>query len=376
MLHLFNKIYLATDSVIDNNIDRVVISDPNGIDVLDYIKNDNGELLAYGKAEADVIGSGKTYTSYVNMFDKLGDKSTSTGKRIVIYADDTNFNKIIAHFYKTMFANPDKTACTELLTNTIFKYDVFGKGRFSRNAGNTDLTTAIDISSFGTEFDAATVDSTEKSNFVTKFKAGFNIEVLLATYYNNGDTKSELKDVIKVLMKKDLEKYLLELKEIFFVHLLNKSFTDKLSLAKTYDWSNYNDVLSDSTTYADLFLTDRIWSYKYMNFASTGDNVKFDGITSTDVTNFKQFTTISGSSWSEENVYTQVKSDVNKLDFLDIYTDFTDTRLTNLLDAEATFENAAGSFFSIDLETVNHYFVQTILENKSDNTFLAKYSIT
>jgi hypothetical protein len=376
MLHLFNKIYLATDSVIDNNIDRVVISDPNGIDVLDYIKNDNGELLAYGKAEADVIGSGKTYTSYVDMFDTLGDKSTSTGKRIVIYADDTNFNKIIAHFYKTMFANPDKTACTELLTNTIFKYDVFGKGRFSRNAGNTDLTTAIDISSFGAEFDAATVDSTEKSNFVTKFKAGFNIEVLLATYYNNGDTKSELKDVIKVLMKKDLEKYLLELKEIFFVHLLNKSFTDKLSLAKTYDWSNYNDVLSDSTTYADLFLTDRIWSYKYMNFASTGDNVKFDGITSTDVTNFKQFTTISGSSWSEENVYTQVKSDVNKLDFLDIYTDFTDTRLTNLLDAEATFENAAGSFFSIDLETVNHYFVQTILENKTDNTFLAKYSIT
>ena len=56
MLHLFNKIYLATDSVIDNNIDRVVISDPNGIDVLDYIKNDNGDLLAYGKTEAEVIG--------------------------------------------------------------------------------------------------------------------------------------------------------------------------------------------------------------------------------------------------------------------------------------------------------------------------------
>ena len=376
MLHLFNKIYLSTDNVIDNNIDRVVISDPNGIDVLDYIKNDNGDLLAYGLTVADVIGSGKTYSSYIDMFDKLGDKSTSTGKRVVIFADDTSFNKIIAHFYKTIFANPDKTACTELLTNTIFKYDVFGKGRFSRNAGNTDLTTAINISSFGTEYDAASVDNTEKSDFVTKFKSGFSVEVLLATYYNNGDTKADLKTIIKVLMKKDLEKYLLELKEIFFVHLLNKSFTDKLSLAKTYDWSNYSDVLTDTTTYANLFLTDRIWSYKYMNFASTGDNVKFDGITSTDVTNFKQFTTISGSSWSEENVYAQVKSDVNKLDFLDIYTDFTDTRLTALLDAEATFENAAGSFFSIDLETVNHYFVQTILENKTDNTFLAKYSIT
>ena len=30
--------------------------------------------------------------------------------------------------------------------------------------------------------------------------------VLLATYYNNGDTKADLKTIIKVLMKKDLEK--------------------------------------------------------------------------------------------------------------------------------------------------------------------------
>ena len=40
MLHLFNKIYLSTDNVIDNNIDRVVISDPNGIDVLDSVSAD------------------------------------------------------------------------------------------------------------------------------------------------------------------------------------------------------------------------------------------------------------------------------------------------------------------------------------------------
>jgi len=113
-----------------------------------------------------------------------------------------------------------------------------------------------------------------------------------------------------------------------------------------------------------------------MNTASAGENVNFTEITSTDVTNLKAFTTISGSSWNEENVYTHIKSDVNKLDFLDIYTDFTDARLTALLDAEATFENAAGSFFSIDLETVNHYFVQTILENKDNTTYLAKYSIS
>lgn len=376
MLHLFKKIYLATDNVIDTNIDRVVISQTNGLDTLDSIKAEHGDLLAYGSLITDVIGADKKYSSVVNMFDTLATKSAETGKRIVVYADSTAFTKVIAHWYKIIFANPDKTACTDLLENSIFKYNVFSKGRFSRNSGNTDVNHNIDITEFGTEFDAASVDATEKSNFVTSHKSGFNVELLLATYYNNGDSKEDLKTIIKVLMKKDLEKYLYELKEIFFVHLLNKSFTDKLSLAKTYTWSNYNEVLSDTTTYADLFLSDRIWAYKYMNFASTGDNIKFDAITDTDVANFKKFTEISGSSWNEENVYTQIKSDVNKLDFLDIYSDFTDERLTALLDAEATFENAAGSFFSIDLETVNHYFIQTILENKTDKTFLGKYSIT
>lgn len=135
------------------------------------------------------------------------------------------------------------------------------------------------------------------------------------------------------------------------------------------------DILDDTSTFPDLFLNDRIWKYKYMNHATTGDNVHFTNITAQDITNFKDFTTKSGECWSEENVYTQIKSDVNKLDFLDIYTDFTDARLTDLLNAESTFENAAGSFFSIDLETVNHYFVQTILERKTDTTFLSKYSI-
>jgi len=42
---------------------------------------------------------------------------------------------------------------------------------------------------------------------------------------------------------------------------------------------------------------------------------------------------------------------------------------------EEKFENAAGSFFSIDLETVNHYFMQTLILNRTDTEFVSKYSI-
>lgn len=367
---------MAHDNIIDVNTDRVVISQTNGIDIRDYLKAHHGELFAYGQTMSDIIGDGKTYSSFINMMDTLAAKSGDTEKKIVIYVDNNQLTEFLVTWYKTIFANPDKDATKDLIDSKIFRYKVFNRGRFVRVSHNGTLTTEMEISNYDNVWAGISApSSSDRTTFINNHKSGFNIELMLANYYNNGGLKDELKSTIKTLMKKDLEKYLLELKEIFFVHFLNSNFAGKLSLSKTYNFENMADILDDTSTFPDLFLNDRIWKYKYMNHATTGDNVHFTNITAQDITNFKDFTTKSGECWSEENVYTQIKSDVNKLDFLDIYTDFTDARLTDLLNAESTFENAAGSFFSIDLETVNHYFVQTILERKTDTTFLSKYSI-
>jgi hypothetical protein len=118
-----------------------------------------------------------------------------------------------------------------------------------------------------------------------------------------------------------------------------------------------------------------------MNFATTGDNINIEAITAEDVTAFEEYTHISGACWGEEEIYKHIKSDINKMAFLDIFDGgikkdgFTDQRLEDLLEMEAKFENAAGSFFSIDLETVNHYFMQTLILNRTDTEFVSKYSI-
>ena len=58
------------------------------------------------------------------------------------------------------------------------------------------------------------------------------------------------------------------------------------------------------------------------------------------------------------------KSEVCKLDFMDCITgEFTDDLLLKLLETESTYAHVAGSFFSLDLETVNHYLVQSLLNN-------------
>ncbi len=375
MLHLFKKVYLATDNVIDVNVDRIVISEKNGVEELDVLKAYHGNLHAFGSDVDTLVGTDKKYSSTVDMFDKLGDLSDDGSKKVVIYADDKAFNIVFANWCKLIFKTPTKENAKDLLESLLFKYKVFHRGRYSNNAGNTDITHTVSTETFNTVYDDVTISPGEQNSFIEKNKAKLSIEYQLATYLNDGSYKPELKATIQVLIKQDLEKYLYELKEIFFAHLLTKRFTDKLSLAKTYTWSNYADVESDTSKYADLFMKSSIWKYKYMNYPSVGKNIDFSGITADDVTNFKEFTTISGSCWGEEGVYTHIKSDVNKLDFLDILTNFTDARLTALLDVEASFENAAGSFFSIDLETVNHYLIQSILDNKDNTDFLSKYTL-
>ena len=382
MLHLFSKIYLATDNIVDVNFDRVVVSDTHGIDVSDAYKLNHGTLIAYGKDLPDIVGEDKKYSSIVALFESLVAKINTTGKRIVIYADDQAFAKIIAHWYKLAFANPDKAACQTLYENAVYRYQVFYKGRFSRNVGNTDLTHTIDTSAFGDAFDNAVIDATEKTNFVTIHKSSFSVEFMLATYFaGKTDILPDLKNSIKHLMKKDLEKYFYELKEIFWVHFQTTRFTDKLEFSKTYNWSNFKDIENETSKYAQLMLNDRLWKYKYMNFATTGDNINIEAITAEDVTAFEEYTHISGACWGEEEIYKHIKSDINKMAFLDIFDvgikkdGFTDQRLEDLLEMEAKFENAAGSFFSIDLETVNHYFMQTLILNRTDTEFVSKYSI-
>jgi len=111
--------------------------------------------------------------------------------------------------------------------------------------------------------------------------------------------------------------------------------------------------------------------------SSSRNNISLTEITEEDIENFKEFTIISGSVWNEESIYSFVKSDINKLDFLGCFTDFTDELLDKIIETESEFEHAAGSFFSIDLETVNHYLITAILESNKleDKSFIERHAL-
>lgn len=377
MLHLFKKVYVATDHIIDVSFDRVVISAENGHEFYEPAAQamQPGVLMAYAKEVKNLIGSKETaFMDTMDMFDKLGDHTDKTGKRIVVYCDSKAFKVIMALWFKLIFAKPNADACVDLLESMVFKYEVFNQGRFSGNAGLGQHS--IDISGFKKIFNGANKPTAaRRKQFITENKAALSFEYLLATYLANGKMKKELKNVMKILLKKDLEKYLYELKEIFFAHLLTQRFTETLGLEKTYDFTNYNEILEDKSEFPKLFLDKNIWKSPYMNIASSGKNVNFDAITDKHIKSFQKFTKLAGACWQEESVYEFVKSDVSKLDFVKAVSagEITDKELDTILEVEATYEHAAGSFFSIDLETVNNYFVQGLLDGKKE--FREQYAV-
>ena len=382
MLHLFKKVYVATDNIIDVGFDRVVVSFEHGHDILeDLRKVMGGELIAYGQDWSKLIGSKNTaFMDTADIFDKLGDHCDKTGKRVVIYCDNKAFCTIMALWFKTIFKKTNRAAAVDLLESMIFKYKVFNRGRFSGNNGNTDIEHEIDISNFGKIFDGAQKPSAERrKKFLDENKSSLSLEPVLATYLSSGKMKKELKGIIKILIKKDLEKYLYELKEIFFAHILTQRFTKDLDLDKVYDFTNYDEILKDTSEFPSLFLNSKIWKTPYMNAASSGKNINFHAITKKDIKSFAKFNKISGQHWNEESIYEFIKSDVSKLDFIECVTsiEMSDKQLNMILETEATYEHAAGSFFSIDLETVNSYFVQALLDAylAKDKKFTDQYAI-
>ena len=210
-------------------------------------------------------------------------------------------------------------------------------------------------------------------------KSALSLEYLLATYLANGKMKKELKTVMQILVKKDLEKYLGELKETFFSHILTQRFMSKLNLNKTYDFTNYNEILNDDSEYPTVFMSPLIWKLPFLAKPTSGKNIQFNNITNKDIQSFGKFANIIGTTWEEGKQLEFVNADISKLDFIEYIQGegMTDEQLDNIIEVESSYDHEAGSFFSIDLETVNNYFIQAILDahKAKDVEFLKQYSI-
>jgi hypothetical protein len=369
MLHLFKKIYLDIDENLNTFRDRIVISKNHGYRVSSDLENSfDGKLFYFSLSLEELIGENKTFSSFVDMMNQISLKLEERNKPIVIYSDSENFLKILINWYKLVLKEPKCDECYSLLKSYSFKENLFSNGRM--RISHTQYYLNFEKNLFDSLFEIININKTEKENFVKENKKFFSIEFLLASYLFDGSSSEEVKKILKVLIKKDLEKYFYEIKEILLVHLLRKAFQQKLQTTKVYDFSNFYDIVNDESPLVKVFFKKEIWNNEGLFKPSTSGNIKFENITDDDIDNFIKFTEISGEEWEEENFYRFNKSDKYKLTFLKHITKdvMTDEELKEIIDFELKGNHAAGTFYSIDLETVNHYFIDFVLNCVKENT--------
>ena len=361
MIHLFNKIYLDTDEAINQKYKKVFVSDVSVKYIIEDINNNNKSIITSFSNINQIIEKHKSLNDFFVFISQFNEK-------IIIYADEKNYLTFLIFWISSILKNPNKKEIFLLVKSLLFRENIFNNSRFNFNnkKNNKNYQTLNEIC-FNKIFDEL------KFEDLAQFKKNTSVEYLLTSFLFDGSFKEELKFSMTNLIRKDLIKYLYELKEIFLVHLRTTKFIDKLQLKNKYDFSNFDEILYDDSKFSNLFTTERIWNKPFKIVDDDKDSIMLKNITEEDIVNFKEFTVISGSSWVEESCYIFMKSDVNKLDFLPCFSNFTDDLLYKIIEAESTFDHSAGSFFSIDLSTVNHYFIQTILENKNNKEFLKSY---
>jgi hypothetical protein len=114
-----------------------------------------------------------------------------------------------------------------------------------------------------------------------------------------------------------------------------------------------------------------MWSIKYLSGASSSDNVIFENISDSDLNTIKEFVAIIESQWSDFTL-----RDDSILEFLPaINTELTDELLDKLILIESSDDKEPEKFFALELETVNHYLIHSLLDanSVSDKTTIAKY---
>jgi len=220
--------------------------------------------------------------------------------------------------------------------------------------------------------------------FVDNVRHDISVEFLLATYLSLShrsaqdellltqlaEARNALKKSIRPLVVKDLEKYLYELKEIVLVHMQRRELREAMGSTIEYDFSNFSDFINDPAPIVRTFFKQEIWGSSGLGTPSSNGLINFGAISDEDIENLREFTRIAGSIWEEENFYSFIKSDVIKLDFVPFLREDTlsNAALNAILNFELNSNHAAGSFYSIDVSTVNNYFVDFILgEFKNGN---------
>jgi len=360
MIHLFDKVYVDTDTNINLNTDRVVISKSVGYPTISLLEMLHpGTLIAYGQEYDDVINLNGEYTTLLGLLYHI--KTNYSNKKVIIYADKESFIQILINWYSLIFNTVDTNTLYTVYQTYVFKHEALNSSRFEMGHGSKlhvysqqDFNEAI---TFVEQHDINT-----KYAFVQSIANSLSVELLLATFLVSGAYKEELKSRVKILALVDLEKYMYEIKEMLVLQILHPLLQPKLGLTTPITIANINDLFSSTNRLIEVFFRSSIWKFQGLASPSSTGTILFENMSETDIQTVEEFVDICGSVWEEEYFYRYTQSDRGKFRFLPslIKMQMSDDELNAIIDFEKQGSHAAGILNSPETN-VNKYLLDHIL---------------
>jgi hypothetical protein len=381
MLHLFKKVYVEFDSIIDNNIDRLVLSEVHGKGVLNSIeKLFAGAQLGYFTSLDEAVGEGKQYNNFLELLVAINAHTDETGKIVVIYADQASFLKVACNWMKAVFANPTAEGSwtflkyhflKETYLNPLLKDSVFGAEFVQAQFDNCNVTRA----QFDSVYNSITEDFSGYASFVNSIATQLSVEMLMASYLYNGSDKQAFKTKAEQLVKRDMMAFIIEGRDCLWANLTKQEMTDVFADIQSYTLDNLatanTDPILDSFFNSNIYLNQTaIHAGSQINWDYFDTQAKVDKFVRDYSTLLLKFETAARPD----------APSLLRLDYIKYLGTgkFTDEALDKVMEFELNNLNCS-MFYSHGRSKFNPYFVDFVLEpiraGQTDRSYLAPYEL-
>jgi hypothetical protein len=337
MFHLFNKVYVVSDSLIDINFDRVVLSEKYGIKMSEQLdKVSYGELLMYADKFTNL---GKSFDDFIKT---LNEQVTKTNKRVVIYVDDKSFMEVTSNWLIRLFKNMDANTAWFIVDSYLKKTKKNQSWRGNHSSSQVELYKDVTETEFKKVFGGLGVDKVDA--VFSTIKEKISLEFLIASYKHDGSNLPQLTISLEKILTRTLQEILLEIKHTVY---------------KNQHKPNFN-ISFDET----FFGNSTLYKSELLGKVGGASNVDIINSSAEDVKKFKDIAKQVYMNWDK---FSENSPIIKKLDLLDLLrTGLTKEEVDKVLQMEKEDTSNSRIYPSSDEEFINIYLLDYVLNQNSE----------
>jgi hypothetical protein len=350
MLHLFNKTYLELDDKIELNIDRVVISQVNGVAIADSLNRVvQGVLINYNKNLDNI--------NFVSLINQLHTHGQTSNKRIIVYCDKSNYIKFVTKWLKTLLPNLDLNSFSKLLELTIYKERIISNSQMQSVIPVKQDTLWEGLGDVSSSFNSITVSNEDRQS-IKNLNLKYSYEFVLADHFSgSANYTSSLKTVVHLFLQRWFKELFKDNREMVLLNLLNKNFQTAL---------NFNETNIDLTSSNPINGVSSLQYYSDTTIWSKENTCSIEGLTQQQITGLRNLV---------KTIYDDVEgmeidnAVFGMLDYLEYAakSSITTAELNTILNFVVTNPFDTCLIPKFDFQNVNFVFIQHLLNLKRDN---------